>query len=244
MSEANRSAGAFVDALEHASSLHEIEAVFLAATAHLGFEHAALFNCLTPARESGAISFARIPADWLSYYAERRYHEIDPIFPAIRRRLTPFSWSDPVNRQSLSGAQKALLAECDTAGLTRGLVIPIKGPNAPLGCCMLGSGHNAVDPESFLVAHSLGVFAYACALRNMNEAVAAPAKLSKRERECLLLAAQGKSDWAIGEVLGLSERTVHHAIERAKRRYGTATRVQAVVQAIAAGEFCATDALG
>jgi len=69
-------------------------------------------------------------------------------------------------------------------------------------------------------------------------------RLSKRERECLLLAAQGKSDWAIAELLGLSERTAHHAIERAKHKYGVSTRVQAIVHAIAAGEFSAADTIG
>ncbi len=69
-------------------------------------------------------------------------------------------------------------------------------------------------------------------------------RLSKRERQCLLLAAQGKSDWAIAEMLDLSDRTVHHAIERAKNKYGVVTRVQAVVYAIAEGEFSAEDVLG
>ena len=56
--------------------------------------------------------------------------------------------------------------------------------------------------------------------------------LSRRERQCLELAAQGKSDWAVGRILGISERTVHHHIERAKHRLGVATRVQAIVQAL------------
>jgi LuxR family quorum-sensing system transcriptional regulator CciR len=68
-------------------------------------------------------------------------------------------------------------------------------------------------------------------------------KLTQRERECLLLAARGKSDSAIGEVLNISGRTVHHAIERAKQRYGVSRRVQAILHAIAAGEFSAADAL-
>lgn len=62
-------------------------------------------------------------------------------------------------------------------------------------------------------------------------------RLTKRERECLTLAARGKSNWASSEILGISERTVHHVIERAKRRLGVATRVQAVVHALYRGDI-------
>jgi DNA-binding CsgD family transcriptional regulator len=58
------------------------------------------------------------------------------------------------------------------------------------------------------------------------------ARLSTRERQCLELAAQGKSDWEIARILGLAERTVHTHVEKAKRRMQVSTRVQAVVHAL------------
>ena len=47
-----------------------------------------------------------------------------------------------------------------------------------------------------------------------------------------MLAAQGKSDWHIGQLLGLSSDTAHQHIETAKRRYGVASRTQLVVRAL------------
>jgi DNA-binding CsgD family transcriptional regulator len=55
--------------------------------------------------------------------------------------------------------------------------------------------------------------------------------LSARERQCLELAAYGKSDWEISQLLGISEHTVHKHVEAAKRRLGVSTRVQAIVWA-------------
>jgi DNA-binding CsgD family transcriptional regulator len=55
--------------------------------------------------------------------------------------------------------------------------------------------------------------------------------LSLRERQCLELAAQGKSNWAIGQILQISQHTVHRHVESAKHRLGVATRVQAIVRA-------------
>jgi LuxR family quorum-sensing system transcriptional regulator CciR len=56
--------------------------------------------------------------------------------------------------------------------------------------------------------------------------------LSGRQLDCLVLAAQGKSDSVIAQLLGISPETVHQHIETAKRRYGVATRTQLVVRAL------------
>jgi DNA-binding CsgD family transcriptional regulator len=65
--------------------------------------------------------------------------------------------------------------------------------------------------------------------------------LSPRERQCLELAAQGKSDWVSSKILGLSERTVHNHVENAKRRLQVATRVQAIVHALAGQQISLGD---
>ena len=63
--------------------------------------------------------------------------------------------------------------------------------------------------------------------------------LSRRECECLALAATGKTDRQIGKVLSLSEKTVSTYIQRAKLRFGVHTRIEAVVCALRRGEFAA-----
>ena len=81
--------------------------------------------------------------------------------------------------------------------------------------------------------------------RRLNpDALADPVVLPPRERECLTLAGCGKSDWVIGEVLGVSWRTAHNAIERAKKRYGVSHRVQAVVRAVFDGQIMVDDLTG
>jgi DNA-binding CsgD family transcriptional regulator len=47
--------------------------------------------------------------------------------------------------------------------------------------------------------------------------------------------AAGKSDWAIGQILRISEKTVNFHVENAKRKLGVGTRIQAVVAAMRAG---------
>ena len=42
----------------------------------------------------------------------------------------------------------------------------------------------------------------------------------------------GKSDWEIGEILGISKNTVHFHVENAKDKFETFSRVQAVTEAL------------
>jgi DNA-binding CsgD family transcriptional regulator len=64
---------------------------------------------------------------------------------------------------------------------------------------------------------------------------AAQVRVTARESEVLGWVAVGKSDWAIGRLLNISGKTVNFHVENAKRKFGVATRVQAVIIAMRAG---------
>jgi DNA-binding response OmpR family regulator len=55
--------------------------------------------------------------------------------------------------------------------------------------------------------------------------------LRERELEALTWAARGKTFWEIGEILGLSKRTVEFHLDNARRKLGVATRTQALIKA-------------
>jgi DNA-binding response OmpR family regulator len=55
--------------------------------------------------------------------------------------------------------------------------------------------------------------------------------LGERERETLTWAARGKTFAEIGEILGLSRRTVEFHLDNARRKLGVPTRTQALIKA-------------
>ena len=55
--------------------------------------------------------------------------------------------------------------------------------------------------------------------------------LRDREVETLTWAARGKTFAEIGEILGLSKRTVEFHLENARRKLGVPTRTQALIKA-------------
>jgi DNA-binding CsgD family transcriptional regulator len=60
-------------------------------------------------------------------------------------------------------------------------------------------------------------------------------QLSPREIECLQWAAAGKSDADIAVLVGIKPATAHFHIERAKKRLGVKTRVEAVAVGVLHG---------
>jgi DNA-binding CsgD family transcriptional regulator len=63
----------------------------------------------------------------------------------------------------------------------------------------------------------------------------ASTRMTARESEVLAWVAAGKSDWAIGQILNISGKTVNFHVENAKRKLGAGTRVQAVIAAMRVG---------
>jgi len=59
--------------------------------------------------------------------------------------------------------------------------------------------------------------------------------LSKREHEVLQWAAEGKTEWEIGLILGLSEHTADKFIRSARLKLHAANRTHAVAQAMRLG---------
>lgn len=60
-------------------------------------------------------------------------------------------------------------------------------------------------------------------------------RLAPREIEVAAWSTTGKSDWQIAQILMVSPKTVNYHIEKAKRKFDVATRMQVVVIALRLG---------
>lgn len=66
----------------------------------------------------------------------------------------------------------------------------------------------------------------------MAEDVIRPIRLNERERELLLLLADGKTDAEIAIIFNLSPKTINYRVEEIKRKFNVNTRTQAVATAL------------
>ena len=67
--------------------------------------------------------------------------------------------------------------------------------------------------------------------------------LTDRQRDCLLWAARGKSDWEISRILGVGQETVIRHLKLARERYGVSKRTSLAIRALFDGTLTFTDIL-
>ncbi len=220
------------------ADLSQLRAGLLEAVWALGFDYVLVQGA------DGHIWLADLPPAW----HRPRAADGDAVLAAGAVSFAPFLWSDIPRLASLSDAQQDYLNDAVAAGVGAAVSIPIHRPRpaneagsysrfAGL-CSFLMRNGQALPLESLAAAHYIGALAFDAAERLRHVAVTPdpfrtqPPRLTPRQRDCVVLAAQGKSDWEIGRLLGISESTVHKHIEDAKRRFGVSTRIQLVVRSL------------
>jgi DNA-binding CsgD family transcriptional regulator len=242
-------AQAFIERCDRATHVKELAATFQQSLEALGFRHFACCSHVDPLRPPRrSVMLHTYPEAWVRCFSELRFYEFDPVFLRAEQSRLPFHWDAPDFLAELTPPQQEVLAEAGRLGITRGYTIPIQsvGAAGPLrASCSVVPDSTAIDASSYFTVRLMGTYLYEAASRDAQaqDPAGAAGMLSRRERQCLELAAQGKSDWVVGRLLNISERTVHNHIESAKRRLGVATRVQAIVNALASGQVSFGDVI-
>jgi DNA-binding CsgD family transcriptional regulator len=239
----------FIERADHAASIDELAAAFERAITALGFRYFACCSHVDPLQPPRrAVVMHSYPEAWVRSFSERKLFHLDPVFRRADSTLLPFFWDSKGFRDGLTPEQQAILAEASTYGIAHGYTVPIHLPRArgayPASCSVVPDEPWPEQPR-YAVVQLMAYFLYDAASRKAEASAGAAdwIELSNRERQCLELVAQGKSDWAVGMLLGISERTVHNHIERAKRRLRVTTRVQAIVHALATGQISFGDVI-
>ena len=206
------------------------------AVSSLGFDYFALIHHVevNTAPTGAVVSLVRYPAAWAEMVYERGYYSDDPVVAACQRTAAGFLWADVPKMIGLTPRQHDILSAAAGAGMGGGYTVPIHVPGEYAGSCSFGvKTGRSLPEESLPAAQYLGCFAFETARRVAQaQCQEPPPRLTQRQFDCIVLAAQGKSDGDAAQLLGISPQTVHQHIEEAKRRYGVATRVQLVVRTL------------
>ncbi|HEY5347935.1 MAG TPA: autoinducer binding domain-containing protein, partial [Rhizomicrobium sp.] len=173
------------------------------------------------------------PPAWNRMMTARRYFSDDPVLAVVEKSAAAFAWNEIETLIELTARQRDVMAAAAAMGLGDGFTIPVHLPGDCTGSCTFITRPGRTLPHDSLVeAHHIGALAFDAARRFAAPAKIDPPRLTQRQFDCIVLVAQGKSDWDAGQLLGISDQTVHKHIEDAKRRYGVATRIQLVVRVL------------
>jgi len=117
-------------------------------------------------------------------------------------------------------------------GIQDGFVIPVASSAGRMGQIWFGGRKLDLAEYQLPALHLMAIYAFDRIRQLQGSSSRHQAVLTSREREVLILAANGKSSWEIGEVLHISGRTVKAHMKHVCRKLGAVTRTQAVMIAI------------
>lgn len=213
-----------------------LTAGFETSIATLGFRYFACCAHVDPLHPPHqAIMIHNYPAAWVQQYSEEKLYDLDPVLQRAEHNPMPFFWDVAFQAESITAAQREILINATDVGIAHGFTVPIHlswQPGALRASCSIVPDGSTVDRRNYFMVELMVTAMYAALNRaHPPRREVGTIELSRRERQCLSLAAQGKDDWAIGRLLGLSPHTVHSYFKRLMRRLGVATRVQAIIMA-------------
>lgn len=239
----------FIDGCETSQpSPQRVAQIFPPALEALGFRYFAYCSHVDPLRPPPeAVMMHNYPAVWERHFSEARLYESDPVLLRAERDPMPFFWDATFRAEPVTKPQKRVLTEAARLGLAHGFTVPLQLswlPGSLRASCSVVPDSSRIDPHNFQLVDALANYLFMLLYRARTPAyTVAPCYLTKRERECLTLAARGFNDWEIGEALKLSETTVHTHIASARRRLGAPTRMSALMQALVRGAIAYGDVI-
>jgi LuxR family transcriptional regulator, quorum-sensing system regulator BjaR1 len=156
--------------------------------------------------------------------------ECNPLLAAIREGRTRYRFSDFAPRDDPRfGAYWEALSE---AGIRDALCATSYGSDGMIASLHLGFGDAELDDEQCLAVQVAGLVLTERLMTFADQAPPAPVRLTSRERDSLALVADGKTDWEISVILGVSEATARFHVDNARRKLGAVTRAQAVARLV------------
>jgi LuxR family quorum-sensing system transcriptional regulator CciR len=185
------------------------------------------------------VQLSNYPEDWSNSMRRQSQFGADPVLRACQKTAAPFLWSELDRLINVSATQREILEGAARAGFGPGFTVPVHIP----GECT-GSGSFAVQTGRELNDAAIPYVQYVTCFgfeaarklclkaQHLNFDLKQAPGLTTRQLDCIVLMAQGKSDWTVGKILGISQRTVQEHLDTARRKYGVGSRHQLIVRTL------------
>jgi LuxR family quorum sensing-dependent transcriptional regulator len=156
--------------------------------------------------------------------------DCNPLLGAIRESRTRYRFSDfaPRDRREYGAYWEAF----SEGGIADGLCATSYGPEGAIASLHLGIGDCDIAPEESRAIQMAGLMLTERLLDFADFPRAPAVRLTVRERDSLALVADGKTDWEISVILGVSEATARFHVDNARFKLGAVNRAQAVAKLV------------
>jgi DNA-binding CsgD family transcriptional regulator len=154
--------------------------------------------------------------------------DCNPLLDAIRENRTRYRFSDfaPRDRREYGAYWEAF----SDGGIADGLCATSYGPEAAIASLHLGIGDADIPAHESWAIQIAGLILTERLLGFADFPRTPAIRLTVRERDALALVAEGKTDWEISRILGVSEATARFHVDNARAKLGAVNRAQAVAK--------------
>lgn len=241
-------AEAFIERAMAADSVETLRIALMDCCAEMGVAYFALIQHVDFARQSdSAIRLHNYPSIWQDWFDAHGLGRSDPVHRASHRASIGFLWSAVPRIIKLTRGDREVLDAALKVGIGDGFTVPANIPGEILGSCSFAVPAGRSFPEDQRhIAQLVGGFAFEAA-RRLSQTIDTirinGPMLTDRQRDCVLWAARGKTDWEIAQILGVSHDTVIEHLRHARERYGVQKRALLAVRALFDGLISFSDVL-
>lgn len=238
-------ASTFDSLSQETKELRDLSGLLAECAQAMGFRYFALTHHVDFASApSRGIRLHNYPAQWQEWFDKRSLGRFDPIHRASHVTSSGFAWAQVPNLIRLTPRDRDVLEQAKRIGIGDGFTVPAHVPGEYNGSCSFAVGSGDEFPgQEILVAQLVGDLAFECA-RRLSEPRIVPQQavpMTDRQRDCVLWAARGKTDWEISRILGVSHDTVIQHLKHARERYGVQKRAHLAVMALYDGSISFSD---
>jgi DNA-binding CsgD family transcriptional regulator len=217
----------------------DLEETLKAIAADIGILHIAYLR-FSPDKSSDTSLLTAIVTysiRWQTRYFEKQYVLIDPVISLGSKSVLPFDWEELLSDDPVI---LAFFADAITYGVGRnGISIPVRNRRGAFSLVSFSSNHSKDEwaeykSRNMTKLQLMSVLIDSAASINL-KLNTPPVSLSKREEQCLIWAARGKTYQDIAEILNLSFGSVKSYLDTARHKLNCINLTHAVAVAVATG---------
>lgn len=177
------------------------------------------------------------PEPYQRLYQDRAFIGRDPAVAHCLTSDRPLIWTE----QIYGPASYDVMEESRAYGLGHGLSVPVHDADSSVSMLSLGrdrpfdsqAERDRVLDDARVLAHCIHAAGRQLIVPGLLAQRRPP--LSPREKECFQLVAQGKSNWDMGRILGISEAAAAFHVKNLLKKLHVSSRTQAVALGMALG---------
>lgn len=231
----------FINKISSADTTDEVRRNLSTVAVAFGLENFAISGIPLPGEKIDPYVLLNAwPVEWSERYVTESFVHVDPVIYRAKVSDEAFIWSRDVLTKPIGSKARRVMSGASDFGMVDGLSVPLHMPGGLQAIVTFGSTQRVDVPREVEgVFHVVAIFAHNRLRAILDEQRSVDEKvipnITPHERDVIRWAAEGKTSWEIGCILGRSEKTVQHELQNAQRKMNCVNRAQLVAEAIRIG---------